>query len=300
MALNKNGAHIIGKIDFVQKVNAILVDEIKDKYDIILLMTKQRLNNEIVNSLLPYLKEDSLVCTMQNGLPEESVSQIIGKDRTCGCAMSWGATFHGNGVSELTSEPNRETLTFSIGQYGKNNQKLFEYIIEMLNSMGIVKVEDNFIGARWAKLMINSAFSGLSVITDANFGTLAKKKQSKKLALKVIKECIEVAKAANIKIEPLQGKDIVKIIDYKTRLRRWISLQILPIAMKKHSLIKSSMLRDLQQGRKTEIEAINGVVCSFGRKHSIETPINDQIVKIVHQIEDGKLVPNWNNLNLFK
>jgi len=237
---------------------------------------------------------------MQNGLPEESVAQIIGKDRTCGCAMSWGATFHGNGVSELTSEPNRETLTFSIGQYGNNNKKLFEYIVEMLNSMGNVKIEENFIGARWAKLMINSAFSGLSVITDANFGTLAKKKESKILALKVIKECIEVAKAANIKIEPLQGKDIVRIIDYKTRLRRWISLQILPIAMKKHRLIKSSMLRDLQQGRKTEIDAINGVVCSFGNKHAVETPINDQIVKIVHQIEDGKLVPSWNNLNLFK
>lgn len=299
-ALNEKGAQIIGKVNFVQKVKAILTEDIKEQYDIILLMTKQRFNQEIVKSLLPFLKEDSIICTMQNGLPEESVAQVVGKDRTCGCTMSWGATFHGKGVSELTSEPNRETLTFSIGKYGNNNDQLFSYIIELLNTMGDVKIEDNFIGARWAKLMINSAFSGLSVITDANFGKLAKEKQSRIMALKVIKECIEVAKAASIKVEPLQGKDIVKIIDYNNKFRRWLSLKILPIAMKKHRLIKSSMLRDLQQGRKTEIDAINGVVCEFGDRNNVDTPINDQIVKIVHQIEDGKLVPCWDNLDLFR
>lgn len=86
--LKKNGAKIVGKIEFTQKVKAILPEEMNDKYDIILLMTKQLNNKEIITKLVPFLKEDGVVCTMQNGLPELSISEVIGKDRTFGCAMS--------------------------------------------------------------------------------------------------------------------------------------------------------------------------------------------------------------------
>ena len=255
-------------------------------------MTKQKYNKEISESLIPFLKETALVCTMQNGLPEKLVADVIGKDRTCGCTMSWGATFHGKGVSELTSEPNRETLTFSIGKYGNNDESLFNYIIELLNTMGEVKIEDNFTGARWAKLMINAAFSGLSVVTGANFGEIAKNKLSRSLALQVIKECIEVTKAGKIKVEPLQGKDIIKLLDYNNKFKKWISMLLIPIAMKKHKLIKSSMLRDLKEGKNTEIDYINGMVCESGDFYKVETPLNDRIVSLVHSIEIKELEPS--------
>lgn len=299
-ALNQAGAKIIGKIEFTQTVKALTPKELKDKYDIILLMTKQKYNKEISESLLPFLKDRSLVCTMQNGLPEKSVADVIGKDRTCGCTMSWGATFHGKGVSELTSNPTRDTLTFSIGKYGDNDDELFNHIVKLLDSMGEVKIENNFTGARWAKLMINSAFSGLSVVTGATFGEIAKNKISRLLALQIIKECIEVTKAGNIKVEPLQGKDIIKLLDYKSKFKRWISMMLIPIAMKKHKLIKSSMLRDLKEGKNTEIDYINGMVCHYGDMYKVETPLNDKVVSIVHSIENKELQPSWNNLQIFK
>lgn len=299
-ALNQAGAKIIGKIEFTQAVKALTPKELKDKYDIILLMTKQKYNKEISESLLPFLKDRSLVCTMQNGLPEKSVADVIGKDRTCGCTMSWGATFHGKGVSELTSNPTRDTLTFSIGKYGDNDDELFNHIVKLLDSMGEVKIENNFTGARWAKLMINSAFSGLSVVTGATFGEIAKNKISRLLALQIIKECIEVTKAGNIKVEPLQGKDIIKLLDYKSKFKRWISMMLIPIAMKKHKLIKSSMLRDLKEGKNTEIDYINGMVCHYGDMFKVETPLNDKVVSIVHSIENKELQPSWNNLQIFK
>jgi len=299
-ALNETGAKIIGKIEFTQAVKALTPKELTDKYDIILLMTKQKYNKDISESLLPFLKDNSLVCTMQNGLPEKSVADVIGKDRTCGCTMSWGATFHGKGISELTSEPNRETLTFSIGKYGENDENLFSYIVELLNSMGEVKVENNFTGARWAKLMINAAFSGLSVVTGANFGEIAKNKVSRLLALEIIKECIEVTKAGNIKVEPLQGKDIIKLLDYNNKFKKRISLMLIPLAMKKHRLIKSSMLRDLNEGKNTEIDSINGRVCEHGDLYEVDTPLNDKIVSIVHAIENKELEPSWDNLKFLK
>jgi len=297
-ALKRDGAKIIGKINFIQAVEALLPAEMTKKYDIILLMTKQRDNKETVKGLVPYLSDKGVICTMQNGLPELSISEVIGKDKTIGCTMSWGATFHGNGVSELTSVAERETLTFSIGKFGNNDDDLFNYIVELLNTMGNVKIENNFIGARWSKLLINAAFSGISLVTDATFGEIAKNKKSRLLALYAIKECIDVAKSADIKIEPLQGKDVVKLMDYNNIIKKHISLFILPIAMKKHKSIKSSMLRDIERGRKTEVDSINGVVCKYGDKVNIETPINDRIVEIVHQIENNELKPEWSNLKL--
>lgn len=298
--LKNQGATIIGKIEFVQKVNAILPSEMTGKYDVILLMTKQLNNKEIVKSLIPYLDKNGVICTMQNGLPEFSVSQIIGDDRTFGCAMSWGATLIGNGISKLTSEATKESLTFSIGKYGNNEDSRFNYVIELLNTMGKVTIEKNFIGARWAKLLINSAFSGMSVITGANFGEISKNKKSRKLVQLVMKECIEICKKENIKTEPIQGKNIVKLMDYNNPIKRWISFNLIPLAMRKHKLIKSSMLRDLEKGRKCEIEAINGVVCNYGDKVGYETPVNDRIVMLTHEIENKKMVSSWKSLDSFK
>ena len=299
-SLKESGAKIIGKIEFTQKVTALFPNEMNGKYDIILLMTKQRYNKEIMEFLVPFLKNDGVVCTMQNGIPEISVSKVIGEDRTIGCTMSWGATFHGNGVAELTSEATRDTLTFSIGKYGKNDDRKFNYIVELLNTMGNVKIEKNFIGARWAKLLVNAAFRGISVVTGATFGEIASNRKSREIALRAIKECIDVAHEAKIVIEPIQGKDIEKLMDYNTWFKKQISMFILPIAMKKHKNIKSSMLRDIARGHKTEVYAINGIVCEYGDKVSVDTPINDRIVKVVEKIENNELFPTWENLQYLK
>lgn len=233
---------------------------------------------------------------MQNGIPEPLIASIIGEERTIGATMSWGASFHGKGVVELTTAPSRDTLTFSIGSYGNVNPDKFDYIVQLLETMGQVTIEDNFIGARWAKLLINAAYSGLSVITGMTFGALNKCYISRGYALSIIKECIDVAHAANIKIEPLQGKDVVKLIDYNNWFKRQFAFFLLPIAMRKHKKIRSSMLRDLERGYPTEVDAINGVVSTYGKQVGVDTPLNDRIVAITHQIERGELRSEKDNL----
>ena len=47
------------------------------------------------------------------------------------------------------------------------------------------------------------------------------------------------------------------------------------------------MLQDIRAGKKCEIDAINGVVCAFGKKYGVPTPFNDRTVAIVHSLEDG-------------
>jgi 2-dehydropantoate 2-reductase len=295
--LKKNGARIIGTVEMTVPVNAMLPVEMSKKYDLIFLLTKQLDNENTVKFLDYYLKEDGAICTAQNGLPEFSIAEIIGKDRTFGCAVAWGATLIGEGVSELTSSPG--SLTFNIGTLGNNKSRLNE-IKSILGLLGEVTIEENFIGARWSKILINSAFSGMSAVLGCTFGEATKNKRSRFCIQRIIKECIDVAANAGIEIEPVQGKDIRRLLDYKNMLKQMFVFFIIPFVIKKHSLLKASMLQDLEKKKATEIDFINGIVSSFGSKYGVSTAYCDKIVEIVHGIEKGKYKPGFENLLLFQ
>ena len=299
-ALNTKGAIVVGTVQMQEKVNAILDTNVQDKYDIIFLLTKQLGNVETVKKISAFLAEDGVVCTMQNGLPEKDVAEVIGESRTYGCAVAWGATRIEPGISELTSNPERQSLSFSFGSVDGHKDKTFDEIVRILNVMGDVQVEENFIGARWSKLLINSAFSGMSTVCGKTFGEVAKYKPSRKIIQRIIKECIDVAAANGIKIEPIQGKDVVKILDYKTAFKKWLSFVIIPIAIKKHSLLKASMLQDIEKGIPCEIDYINGIVSEYGKKVGIATPFNNKVIEIVHKCESGALSPSLDNVKYFE
>ena len=296
-ALQEKGAKVTGTLEFTQKVTAYTPDEMSGTYDIIFLMTKQQQNAEVVNSLKSFLAEDGVIVTLQNGIPELQISEIVGEDRVLGCTVAWGATMQGPGVCELTSSP--DSLTFSLGSLSKTPNKHLPEVKALLELMGPVEVDENFIGTRWSKLLINASFSGMSAVLGCTFGEAAKNKASRKYVQALIKECIDVCATAGIKIEPVQGKDIVKLLDSRGPVKKAVSFFIIPIAIRKHARLKASMLQDIEKGKKTEVDAINGVVCACGRKVGFPTPVNDKVVEIIHRIENGELTASFDNLKLF-
>ncbi|MDR2824800.1 MAG: 2-dehydropantoate 2-reductase [Prevotellaceae bacterium] len=296
-ALKMHGAKIEGTVDFVVPVNALTPKEMSGKYDIIFLITKQLGNESVVHFLQQFLADDGAICTMQNGLPELSVAEVIGAARTYGCTIAWGAEMMTAGVCRLTSEPN--VLSFGLGCFSSNNNGKLLQIAALLGKMGEVVIEQNFIGARWSKLLVNSAFSGLSTVLDCTFGEVAANKESRIIAQKIIKECIDVARAANIKIEPIQGKNIVKLFDYHNIIKQKISFLLIPFAIKKHKNLRASMLQDIEKGKPCEIDAINGVICKYGAKYSFPTPYNDKVVRIIKEIEAKRRKLSWDNLQAF-
>lgn len=296
-ALKSAGAKVVGTMQFCQEVNAYTPEEMSGTYDIVFLMTKQQHNGEVVQMLKSYLSADGVLVTFQNGLPEMQIAEILGEERVLGCTVAWGATLKAPGICELTSEP--DALSFSLGAITEKGNKHFGKVKELLEHMGTVEVENNFLGTRWSKLLINAAFSGMSAALGGTFGEVAKPHDSRRVVQMLIKECIEVCNAGGIKIEPVQGKDIVKLLDYNNCLKRAFSFLIIPIAIRKHANLKASMLQDLEKGKLTEVDAINGAVSQYGRKVNCATPMNDRVVEVIHRIEAGELKPCFENLRFF-
>lgn len=90
--LNEKGAHITGTVEMTVPVKAITPDQMEGKYDIILLMTKQLQNEQVLTMLRGFLAEDGVIVTLQNGLPEPGIVEIVGSGRTIGCTVEWGTT----------------------------------------------------------------------------------------------------------------------------------------------------------------------------------------------------------------
>lgn len=296
-AITKNGVKVVGKIDLEEKVKIVLDSKVEEKYDIIFLFTKQIKNEETIKKASQMLSTNGVICTMQNGLPEEDVIKVLGNNRTYGAAVGFGATRLGYGISELTSEVS--SMSFSVGNLEGYSDIYLTEIVRILSLIGNVVVERNFIGARFSKLLINSAFSGMSTVCGATFGEVAKNKKSRIIVQGIIKECIDVAKKANIKIEPVQGKDIVKLLDYNNNLKKWFAFKIIPLAIKKHANLKASMLQDIEKGIPTEINSINNIIVEYGKRYNVATPLNKKVVEIICKLEKKELTPSFDNINLF-
>ena len=296
-ALRQNGAKITGTVEMCVPVTAYTPEEMSGKYDVILLMTKQLFNKEVVTMLKGYLSENGVIVTLQNGLPEPGIAEIVGSHRTMGCVVEWGAALVSPGVCELTSKA--DSLSFHMGKMNGISDAQFAEVKALLELMCPVHEEKNLLGARWSKLLINATYSGLGTVVGGTFGSVSEEKHARRVAVRCMKECIDVGHATGVEFAPVQGKNIVKLFYYKSAIKRAFATFLIPIAMKKHRDIEPSMLQDLKKGKACEVDAINGIVCEFGRKYGVATPINDRIVEVIKKIEAGELKAEQANIKLF-
>ena len=296
-ALKTNGARITGTVDMTVPVSALLPEEMSGIYDIIFLMTKQLYNREVVTFLKDYLAEGGVIATLQNGIPEDGIAAVVGPERTVGVVVEWGATLAAPGESILTSDPG--SLSFHMGGMPGLPEERLHAVKSVLEKMCPVEIEANLPGARWSKLLINATFSGLGTVIGGTFGDVTGDARAREIAVRCMKEVIDVGHAEGVEFAPVQGKDITALFYYRIAVKKTVAKWILPVAMKKHAAIEPSMLQDLKKGKPCEIEAINGVVCGRGRKAGVPTPVNDRIVEIIRAIQDGSLQTGRQNLARF-
>lgn len=300
-ALNQTGAQITGTTDFQAKVTAITPEDMSGTYDLILLLTKQLYNESVLQDLLPFLNDQSVVLSLQNGIPEEKVASIVGRGRVIAGSVEFGATFIEPGVSRLTTEFSRfKQYAFQIGELNGETTERIQQIKSILDLVGGTHISDNLVGTKWSKLLINNAFSGLSAALNVEYGVVLDHDISIVSAVRIADETIKVGHANGVKFATMSGFDIesLEIQSDKDIPERIKTLRVL---MESSRLLKASMLQDLEKQRKTEIDYINGVVPRSASGKQISTPYNDMVVRLVKQAEESQTVPNFDtNIKFFE
>lgn len=298
-ALREKGATITGFAEMTVPVTAYAPEQMHGLYDVIFLMTKQLSNERLLPSILPFLHENSTVCTLQNGVPEPFVADIVGKGRTVGGTVLWGATFLGPGVSELTQDLSRSDHLFEIGEISGGLTDRIEAVAGILRLMGPVKVTTSLMASRWGKLVNNACMSGMSAVCGATFGEVRDHTAARACLSYLGREVKQCCEAEGYRLPVLLSNCSGDSLGFQSQ-EGFDESQRMFIAMYKgFDLAKASMLQDLEKGRPTEVRMINGYVCATGRKHGIRTPFNDKVVEIVTAVEAGRLSPSMDNLRLF-
>ncbi len=298
-AMQAKGATITGFAQMVVPVTAYTTRQMHGLYDVVFLFTKQLSNAQLLPYILPFLHGNSTVCTLQNGVPEPYVADIVGAGRTVGGTVLWGATFIKPGVSELTQDISLSDHLFEIGEISGEVTQRIGNVADILRRMGPVKVTETLMASRWGKLVNNACMSGMSAVCGATFGEVRDHPVARACLSYLAREVKACCEAEGYLLPTLlsgcspDSLGIASQEEFDESQRMFIKMY------KGFDLAKASMLQDLEKGRQTEVRMINGYVCQTGDRHNIPTPFNDKVVEIISAIEEGKLRCSIDNLRLF-
>ena len=129
-----------------------------------------------------------------------------------------------------------------------------------------VEVSGNIDGVLWTKLIINCAYNALSAITALPYGILVQQPGVEQILHDVVDECLAVAARAGV----------VPVGDVREGVAR------IPRVMAEQT---SSTAQDLQRGRKSEIDHLNGCIVRAGEKLGVPTPLNRLLHTLVKALE---------------
>lgn len=151
------------------------------------------------------------------------------------------------------------------GSYEKRLAKIF-------TSSGLpCEVSTNFEKSIWTKLLINIPINPLGAIYQVKNGQLLQQREIRCRFEKLVNEAINVLKAKSIKTTFKDPLEEIKEVVRKTANN------------------KCSMLRDLEQGKLTEIDYINGAIIALARELGIQVEENIRVVRQVKALEHLKI-----------
>lgn len=300
-ALRKDGAKIIGEVEKTVPVKAIFPDEVSGKYDLVISLTKHSGIIESLENIKPYTNSDTIILTLQNGMPEEKSRKIFPEGNLMGGGMEFSGTFIGPGVSNLAS--GKETLGISFGSFtGKMDDKVLA-VEKILKSVGHVEITDNLRGVRWTKLTDNSVFSGLQTALGCKLGCILEDDFAMDCIAYLGRECAKVIMAQGVKpvelfgLLPIPERVCFETPEEKEKVKAYWKEVYSPY----YEQI-ASMLQDIRTGKQCEIDNINGETVRIAELVGVDVPFNKKIVELVTKLQNREIPLDdaWNNLAEFK
>ena len=252
-------------------------DELDGEFDFALIAVKSPFHRAALEPLVAAGSIRAFV-TLGNGLIQDRIAELVGPDRLLSCIVEWGGTNLGPG--RLV----RDTVApMVVGELDGSERERTRLLARCLEAVGEVRVTRNLRGQIWSKLLVNSALTGLSAVSGLRYGGVAEHPDGRTALYEIWAEGFAVGWAEELVLERVLDVEPRELVDRDdAALARMMAIA---------GNTKPSMLQDLEQGRATEVDVVNGGVAGRGRAHGIATPFNDRVVELVHAMERGERSP---------
>lgn len=263
MAIRRKGLRITGRTELLVKPHS--VEDISDvpTPDVILLTVKAYDTPQAVDALEPFWRT-SIFLSLQNGLGNEDVLAAR-VERVLGGVTNHGVTFLGPGevyhagVGETYVGPYKGTVP----QDGAEVVKAFRE-----SGMPASLVED--IGRElWLKALLNACINPLTGLLRVRNGYILERDALRDSVGMIVEEGIKVAHSYGIHLDRDEVLERVWTVAKATAENR------------------SSMLQDLERGRGTEVDAINGAIVELGRAKGVSCRVNSLLTLLVKAAEQA-------------
>ena len=259
-------------------------DELGERFDYALVTLKAAFHEA---ALVPLRERGAAqwFVSLGNGLVQDRIAELVGGERLIGGLVEWGATNLGPGrVAQTTTGP------YVVGELDGPPRERTHRLAEALGPAGEVRVSEDIRSQIWAKLLVNSVFSGLGAVTGLLYEDVVADPVGRAVALAMWREGYEVGLAEGLEPGRVLGVEAAALADPER------AEEALAIAMEGHGATKASMLQDLERGIPTEVGVIDGVVAERGRRHGLRTPLHAGVVGLIEAAERGERAPSRDGL----
>ena len=249
---------------FTAKVNMTASPKDIGRADLVILCVKSYSTEDACKEIKDLIGNTTNILTLQNGIGNMQIlNDCFGPEKIIGGVTNHGATLLGAG--HVRHAGKGETI---IGRPDGRVLGAVRDIAGVLTKAGLeTKVSKDIDSVIWSKLVINVGINALSAITRLKNGMLIERDESRQVMRSAVQEAVKVVKRKRIKLgydDPIQKVESV---------------------CKATGANVSSMLQDVLNGKRTEIEFINGAIVRQAKALGIPTPVNEVLTGLVRTIE---------------
>ncbi|WP_461204638.1 ketopantoate reductase family protein [Clostridium sp. DL1XJH146] len=241
-------------------------EEDKEILDLIIVAVKYQHLEQTMVDMKNFVGENTIILSLLNGISSE---EILAKKYNMENIL-YGICVEVDAVRE-----NGKIFYSNLGyiSFGdKNNKELSKNVALVKeafdNAKMPYKIPENMYKDLWWKFMVNVGTNQPSAIMRAPYGVFQKVKEAKEIMIEAMKEVVEISRCVGVDLEYGEIEKFTEDILYKLSPQG-----------------KTSMLQDVEAGRKTEVEMFAGSVCEMGRKYGIKTPVSDMMLRMIKTIE---------------
>lgn len=264
------------------------MDDMTEGKDIIFIATR---TFDIVNAckqVLPKLKENGVIVTIQNVFSIDKVAKVLPSSKSVCMYLDFVCTKDENimRVNDLNG--------LTLGCYNKDAFEKMQLVQQVLETFCTVHITNDIFGFTLGRNIMNSTISCLGAISGLRLGEILSSRRGKFLFTKIITEAINLATRFKIQVLPYNGQFDYYLFTSNTFKGRLYRKRMLKILKMNNGNVKSSVLDDIEHGKKTEIEFLLGGIIRYAEKFKIDTRYMKAVYTMIKEIEAGERRINAN------